>query len=89
MCVLRRLFWKHLYAGSFRRRSASGFEIDLNFTVSSSPSDNSIARRHAAMTFTLASPWAHAAYMGIRKTQGNPSIMTTSMEFGRLVRYND
>jgi hypothetical protein len=26
--------------------------IDLNFAVSSSPSDNSIARCHAAMTFT-------------------------------------
>jgi len=25
--------------------------IDLNFAVSASPSDNSIARRHAAMTF--------------------------------------
>jgi hypothetical protein len=26
--------------------------IDLNFAVSASPSDNSIARRHAAMTST-------------------------------------
>jgi hypothetical protein len=40
--------------------------IDLNFIVSSFPSDNSIARRHAAMTFhpqfghTRHRSWAHA-----------------------------
>jgi hypothetical protein len=41
--------------------------IDLNFAVSASPSDNSIARRHAAMTFHPVLLWAHATYVGIRK----------------------
>jgi hypothetical protein len=38
--------------------------IDFNFAVSSSPSENSIARRHAAMI--LPPVWAHVTYIGIR-----------------------
>jgi hypothetical protein len=53
--------------------------IDLNFAVSESPSDNSIARRHAAMT-------PYPLILGTRdlnrcsKTQMNPPLMTTFME---------
>ena len=35
---------------------------------------------------TLASLWAHAAYMGIRKVQRNPSVMTTFMEWNVYYR---
>src|SRR4029077_16843099 len=46
--------------------SVRGCAIALNFAVSASPSDNSIARRHAAMTFHPAPLWAHATYIGAR-----------------------
>jgi len=38
--------------------------IDLNLSTSTSPSDNSIARRHAAMTLILRLQSPHAAYIG-------------------------
>jgi hypothetical protein len=54
--------------------------IDLNFAVSASPSDNSIARRHAAMTpFTPLILGTRDLYRS-RKTQRNPPLMTTFME---------
>jgi hypothetical protein len=54
--------------------------IDLNFAVSASPGDNSIARRHAAMTpFTPFILGTRDLYTR-RKTQRNPPIMTTFME---------
>jgi hypothetical protein len=63
-----------LLAGSVRDCA-----IDLSFAVSSSPSDNSIARRHAALT----SPRSIVGLRGLYrspKIQMNPFIVTTFME---------
>jgi hypothetical protein len=51
--------------------------IDLNFAVSESPSDNSIARRHAAM---IRSPVGTRDICRNPETKRNPPLMTTFME---------
>jgi hypothetical protein len=53
--------------------------IDLKFAESSSPSDNSIALRHAAMMFNPLSQAYWSIYGGF-EAQMNPSLLTTFME---------
>jgi hypothetical protein len=53
--------------------------IDLKYAQSSSPSDNSIARRHAAMVFNPLSQTCWSIYGGL-EAQMNPSLLTTFME---------
>jgi hypothetical protein len=54
--------------------------IDLNFAVSESPSDNSIARRHAAMTPSTPLILGTRDLYRSPKAQMNPPLMTTFME---------
>ena len=53
--------------------------IDLKFTTSASPSDISIARRHAAILFILRLKAPDRTYRSLRRRM-NPPLMTTFME---------
>jgi hypothetical protein len=53
--------------------------IDLKYAQSPSPSDNSIARRHAAVVFNPLSQTSWSIYGGL-EAQMNPSLLTTFME---------
>jgi hypothetical protein len=74
-----------LLAGSVRDCA-----IDLNFAASSSPSDNSIARRHAAMTFTPL-PFRHKRSQKCVKKSARGEIIPMDggdREFARQKRHD-